>query len=64
MRYLDVQIAARRTVNLKSAEFKLKEMEILLAAMIISPLPTVQKTDAVKTFLLPSIDFLLLNREV
>jgi hypothetical protein len=61
MRYLGAPISARRTVKLKTVRFKLKEMEILLEKIMASPLLTVQKIDAVKTFLLPSIDFLLLN---
>jgi hypothetical protein len=64
MRYLDAPISARRSVKLKSVKFKLGEMEILLEKIMASPLLTVQKIDAVKTFLLPSIDFLLLNGEV
>jgi hypothetical protein len=64
MRYLGALIAARRTIKLKSAKFKLKEMEVLLRKIMSSPLLTVQKIDAVKAFLLPSINFLLLNGEV
>jgi hypothetical protein len=64
MRYLGAPIAARRIVKLKSAKFKLKEMKALLGKIISSPLLTVQKIDVVKTFLLPSINFLLLNGEV
>jgi hypothetical protein len=63
MRYLGAPISARRTVRLKSPKFKLKEMEILLRKIISSALLTVQKIDAIKTFLLPSMDFLLLNGE-
>jgi hypothetical protein len=64
MRYLRIPIAARRTIKLTSAKFKLKEMEILLGKVISSRLPTVRKIDAVKAFVLPAIDFLLLNGEV
>jgi hypothetical protein len=39
-------------------------MENLLEKIMSSPLLSVQKIDAIKTFLLPSIDFLLLNGEV
>jgi hypothetical protein len=38
-------------------------MEVLLGKMMSSPLLIAQKIDQVKTFLFPSIDFLLLNRE-
>jgi hypothetical protein len=51
IRYLGAPITARRTVKLKALKFKLKEMEILLEKIISSPLLTVQKIDAVKTFL-------------
>jgi hypothetical protein len=46
------------------AKFKLNEMEIFLRKITSPPLLTVQKINAVKTFVLPSIDFLLLNGEV
>jgi hypothetical protein len=49
---------------LKTAKFKLKEMEILLEMIMASPLLTVQKIDAMKTLLLPSIHFLSLNRDI
>jgi hypothetical protein len=61
VRYLGAPISARRTVKLKTVNFKLREMEVLLEKIMASSLLTVQKIDAVKTFLLPSIDFLLLN---
>jgi hypothetical protein len=64
IRYLDAPIAARRIVKLKSAKFKLNEMEVLLGKIMSSTLLTVQKIDAVKTFRLPSTDFPLLNKEV
>jgi hypothetical protein len=64
MRYLGAPITARRTVKFKSAKFKLQEMAILLGKIMSSSLFTVQKIDIVKTFLLPSIDFLLLNGEI
>jgi hypothetical protein len=51
MRYLGVLIAARRTIKLTSAKFKVKEMGILLGKIISSPILTVQKIYAVKTFL-------------
>jgi hypothetical protein len=64
MRYLSAPIAARRIMKLKSAKLKLKEMKALLGKIISSPLLTVQKIDAVKTFLLPSMDFLFMNGEI
>jgi hypothetical protein len=64
MRYLGAPIAARRTIKLKSVKFKLEEMDILLGKVTSSPLLTVQNIDALNTFSIPSIDFLLLNGEV
>jgi hypothetical protein len=64
MRYLGAPIPTRRTVKLKTARFKLKEIEILLGKIMSSPLLAVQKINAIKTFLLPSLDFLLLNGEI
>jgi hypothetical protein len=64
MRPVGVPIAARKTVKLKSAKFKLKEIQVLLGKIMSSPLLIVQKIDVVKIFLLPSIDFFLLNGEV
>jgi hypothetical protein len=64
MTYLGAPILARRKVKLKSIKFKLEEVDILLRKIMSSPLLTVQKIDTVTTFLLPSIDFLLLHGEV
>jgi hypothetical protein len=64
MKHLGASIAARRTLKLKSAKFKLKEMEVSLGKVMPSLPLTVQKIDAVEIFLLPSIDFLLLNGEI
>jgi hypothetical protein len=57
-------VAARRTVKLEAAKMKLSEMRIRLENIIDSPLLTVQKIDATKTFLLPVLDFMLLNGDV
>jgi hypothetical protein len=54
-------IAARRIVKLRIVNGKLDEMNILLGKIKFSPLFTVQKTDAVKIVLLPSIDLLFLK---
>jgi hypothetical protein len=62
--YLGTPIAARRTLKLKSAKSKLKEIEIVLGNVMSSPLLTVQKIDMVKCFLFPSINFLLLNGKI
>jgi hypothetical protein len=64
LRYFGAPIAARMMIKLISVKFKLKEMEVLLEKIIASPLLTVQKIDAVKTFVLPLMDFFLLNGEV
>jgi hypothetical protein len=64
LRYLGAPIAARKTIKLKSAKVKLKEMQGLLEKIMSSALMIVQKIDTMKTFLLASIDFLLLNGEI
>jgi hypothetical protein len=64
MRYLGAPIAARKMIKLKSVKLRLEEMDIRPGKIMSSPLFTVQKIDVVKTFFLPSIDFLLLDREV
>jgi hypothetical protein len=64
MRYLGAPIAARRTIKPKSAKFRVKEMEIFVRKIMSSLSHTVQKIDVVKTLLLLSIGFLLLNGEI
>jgi hypothetical protein len=44
-------------------KFKFGKMDIILGKIMSSLLLTVQKIDVVKTFLLPSIDLILLNGE-
>jgi hypothetical protein len=51
-------------VKLRAAETKLTEMRIRLQKIMESPLLIVQKIDALKSFLLPMIDFMLLNGDV
>jgi hypothetical protein len=57
-------VAAQRTVKFEAVETKLKEMEVRLKKIMQSQLLMVQTIDALKTFLLPSIDFILLNGDV
>jgi hypothetical protein len=64
LKYLGTAVAARRTVKLEVAEAKLTEMKIRLKKIMESQLLIVQKIDAVKTFLLPTIDFMLINGDV
>jgi hypothetical protein len=64
LKYLGTTVAARRTVKLQVAEAKLSEMRLRLQKIMDSPLLTVQKIDAVKTFVLPMLDFMLLNGDV
>jgi hypothetical protein len=64
LKYLGTPVTAHRTVKLKAAGEKITEMEILLEKIMGSPLLTVQKIDAIKTFLLPCLDFLMLNGDV
>jgi hypothetical protein len=64
LKYLGTTMAARRTVKLEAAKTKLSEMRIRLEKVIDSPLLTVQKIDAIKTMVLPVLDFMLLNGDV
>jgi hypothetical protein len=64
LKYLGTTVAARRTVKLETVKTKFTEVRIRLAKIIDSPLLTVQKIDTIKTFLLPMLDFTMLNGEV
>jgi hypothetical protein len=64
LKYLGTAIAARRRLKITAAESKLTEMRVRLKKILESPLLIVQKIDAIKTFLLPTIDFMLLNGDV
>jgi hypothetical protein len=64
LKYLGTAVAARRTVKLEAVEAKLTEMKIRLKKVMESQLLIVQKIDAVKTFLLPTLDFMMLNGDV
>jgi hypothetical protein len=64
LKYLGTPVTARKTVKLQAVNQKIAEVEILLEKIMKSALLTVQKIDAVKTFLLPSMDFMMLNGEV
>jgi hypothetical protein len=64
LKYLGSPITARRTVKLQAVQSKILEVEILLEKIMKSPLLTVQKIDAVKTFLIPSLDFMMLTGEI
>jgi hypothetical protein len=64
LKYLGTAVAARRTVKLEAAGTKLTEMKIRLQKVMDSPLLTVQKIHATKTFVLPMIDFIMLNGDV
>jgi hypothetical protein len=56
--------AARRTIKFEARKTKLSEMRIRLEKIIDSPLFAVRKIDAIKTFVLPMLDFMLLNGDV
>jgi hypothetical protein len=64
LKYLGTAVAARRYVKLKSIHAKFNEARALVQKIIRSPLKTVQKIDAVKTFVIPRFDFLMLNGDV
>jgi hypothetical protein len=60
LKYLGTPVAARRKVKLEAVT----EMKIRLKKIMESPLLPVQKIDAVKTFILPTLDFMMLNGDV
>jgi hypothetical protein len=64
LKYLGTAIAPRRTVRLEATEAKLTEMKIRLKKIIESPLLIIQKIDAMKTFVLSMIDFMMLNGHI
>jgi hypothetical protein len=64
LKYLGTAVAARRSTKLDEIETKLTQMRIRLAKVMESPLLTVHKIDAIKTFILPSLDSPLMNGEV
>jgi hypothetical protein len=64
LKYLGTPVAARRTVKLEAVGSKLTEKNIRLKKIMDSPLLIVQKIDALKTFVLPTLDFLMLNGDV
>jgi hypothetical protein len=64
LKYLGTAVAARRNVKLRSTAAVFDEMKTLVYKVIRSPLKTVQKISAVKTFVIPRFDFMMLNGEV
>jgi hypothetical protein len=64
LKYLGTPVTARKTVKLEAIETKLTEMKIRLKKIAESPLLIVQKIDAMKTFVLPTLDFMMLNGDV
>jgi hypothetical protein len=64
LKYLGTAISARRKVRLEAAPAKYPEMGIRLQKIVASRLLTIQKTNAIKTFLLPTLHFVLLNGDV
>jgi hypothetical protein len=53
MKYLGTAVTKRRKPKFKSAEATFNEARTLVMKIMQSPLLTVQKVDAVKTFVLP-----------
>jgi hypothetical protein len=64
LRYLGTAVAARKNVKLHVTNAKFDEMTSLVKKIIDSPLLTVQKIDAINTFVIQYFDFLLLNGEM
>jgi hypothetical protein len=61
LKYLGTAVAPRRGVKLEAIEAKLTEVRVRLKKIMESSLLIVQKIDAVKTFVLPTLDFAMLN---
>jgi hypothetical protein len=64
MKYLGVAVGAHQTVKFQAVKQKFREMRELVDKIMQSVLLTVQKVDAVKTFVLPAMDYQLLNGAV
>jgi hypothetical protein len=64
MKYLGTAVTARRNIKIHATNYKFDEMKTLLHKILNSPLLTVQKIDAIKTFIIPCFDFLLLNGDL
>jgi hypothetical protein len=64
LKYLAIAFSVRRTVKLEVVEAKLTEMKVRLQKVMQSPLRIVQKIDAVKTFVLPTFDFMMINGDI
>jgi hypothetical protein len=64
LKYLGTAVAARRNVKLHATISKFDEMKTLVRKIMGSPLLTVQKIDAIKTFVIPCFDFLMLNGDI
>jgi hypothetical protein len=64
LKYLGTSVMARRTVKLETIKAKLIEIKIRFQKIIESPLLIVQKIDTMKTFVLPTLDFMMLNGDV
>jgi hypothetical protein len=64
IKYLGTALSARRNVKLNATNYKFDEMKVLVHKILNSPLLTVQKIDAIKTFVIPCFDFLMLNGDL
>jgi hypothetical protein len=64
LKYLGTAVAARQRVKLEAMMAKFTEMKIRMNKIMESPLLIVQKIDAIKTFILPTLDFAMLNGDV
>jgi hypothetical protein len=64
MKYLGTAVAARRNIKLQATYQKFHEMKSLVHKILNSQLLIVQKIDAIKTFVIPCFDFLMLNGDL
>jgi hypothetical protein len=64
LKSLGTAAAGQRRAKPEAVEMKLTEMKDQMQKIKESPSRTVQKIDAVKTFVLPRLDFMMLNGDV
>jgi hypothetical protein len=64
LKYLSTAVSARRTVKREAAEAKIIDMKIRIQKIMESPLKINQKINAIKRFVLPSLDSTMLNGDV
>jgi hypothetical protein len=64
LKYLGTAVAGRRRVKLETMKNKWTETKIRMKNTMGSPLRIVQKIGAIKGFVLPTLDFAMLNGDI